>query len=407
MLLALRPQRFPDRLAIVGRHVDLEAALAGERHAEQPCRHAADLAFAHRHMRQRLIRHVDAFDQRRDDVARLRPLHRDDRPLLGDRGQPDIEMRELGLEIVLHVVHDARRAAGRRRHMEAVRRQPADDAVIIDEAVLAQHDAIAAAAGLQLLPRIGVEQFHELGRIRPDHLDLAQRRGVEQAGRLCAPSTHSRSTAACMSSPALREIPGALPLADILEHGALRFGPGMDRRLARRVEQRPARMADDRAEGHRRIGRAEGGQADLGDRLAQRLGGNRQAVHVGGLALVGRHAVGGEALDMLDRAHAFMHRLADILGGDVVLEIDKGLDRRVRPGAGRRAQHAARPAFRGIDLRLAPLRRVLGAGILRRLGARRIGLVDRRRQPVGAVAGADRNAILRIGAGHEALGRRR
>ena len=28
----------------------------------------------------------------------------------------------------------------------------------------------------------------------------------------------------------LREIPGALPLADILEHRAVRLGPGMDRR---------------------------------------------------------------------------------------------------------------------------------------------------------------------------------
>jgi hypothetical protein len=44
-------------------------------------------------------RDVDALDQRReDDLARLRPLHGDHRPLLGDRGEPDVQMRELGLE---------------------------------------------------------------------------------------------------------------------------------------------------------------------------------------------------------------------------------------------------------------------------------------------------------------------
>ena len=121
--------------------------------------------------------------------------------------------------------------------MEAVGRQPADDAVVIDETVLAQHDAIAAAAGLQLLPRIGVEQFHEPGRIRPDHLDLAQRRGVEQAGRLADGDAFAVDGGVHVLA-GLREIPGALPLADILEHGALGFGPGMDRRLAGRIEQR-------------------------------------------------------------------------------------------------------------------------------------------------------------------------
>ena len=147
--------------------------------------------------------------------------------------------------------------------METVRRQPADDAVIIDEAVLAQHDAVAAAARLQLLPRIGVEQFHELGRIRPDHLDLAQRRGVEQAG-LGAHRDAFAIDRRMHVFAGLREIPGALPLADILEHRTLRLGPRMDRVLRVGSNSGRARMAGDRAEGHRRVGRAEGGQADLG-----------------------------------------------------------------------------------------------------------------------------------------------
>ena len=274
---------------------------------------------------------------------RLRPLHGDDRPLLRDRGQPDVEMRELGLEIILHHVHHAGRAAGRRCDMEAVRREAADDAVVIDETVLAQHDAVAAAADFELLPRVGVEKLHELRRVRADHLDLAERRGVEQAGRLA----HRHAFAVDGGVHVLArpwEIPGAFPLADILEHGALALGPGMGRGPARRIEQRPARMVDDRAEGDRRVGRAEGGQPDLGDLLAERLGGDGQPVHVGRLALVGRHAVGGEALDVLDRTHAFMHRLPDVLGGDVVLEIDEGLDRGVR-----RRRRVPHPACRRVQ----------------------------------------------------------
>ena len=55
-----------------------------------------------------------------------------------------------------------------------------------------------------------------------------------------------------------------------------------------------------------------------------------ERVHVGGLALVGRHSGRGVALDVLDRAEAFAHRERQILGGNVILEIDEGrLTRRV------------------------------------------------------------------------------
>ena len=307
-----------------------------------------------------------------DDVARLRPLHGDHGPLLGDRGEPDVEMRELGLEVVLHVVHDARRAAGRRRDMETVGRQASDDAVVIDEAVLAQHDAVAAAARLELLPRVGVEQLHELRRVRADHLDLAERRGVEQAGSLA----HGHAFAVDGGVHVLagsREIPGAFPLADILEHRAIALPPRHGSAVLRvGSNSAPARMVDDRAEGNRRIGRAERRQPDLGDRLAQRLGGNGQSMHVGRLALVGRHAVGGEALDVLDRAHALMHRLADVLGGHVVLEIDEGLDGRVRRRRPAPRRACRRPSSRWPRPSASTTLPTLAAGLLRRFLAGRM-----------------------------------
>ncbi len=126
--------------------------------------------------------------KRRDDLARLRPLHGDHRPLLGGRGQPDRQMRELGLQIILHVVQHARRTAGRGGHMETILGQAPDDAVVIDEAVFARHDAVAAAAGLQRVPGVGIEEVQELRRIRPDDLDLAERRSIEHARHCRAPS---------------------------------------------------------------------------------------------------------------------------------------------------------------------------------------------------------------------------
>ena len=85
-------------------------------------------------------------------------------------------------------------------------------------------------------------------------------------------------------------------------------------------------MVGHRTEADRRIRLAEGGETHRRDRLAQRLGGNRQRIHIRQFALIGRHARGGVALHMFDRAHAFAGCELDVLGCDVVLEIDKGFD---------------------------------------------------------------------------------
>src|SRR3546814_7967794 len=96
----------------------------------------------------------------------------------------DLELRPLGLEIVLHHGEHARRTAGRGGDVEAIGGEPADHAVVADEAVFAQKQAVAATAGRQLGPGIGVHPVHEFCRIRPDDLDLAERGGVEYAERL-------------------------------------------------------------------------------------------------------------------------------------------------------------------------------------------------------------------------------
>ena len=136
---------------------------------------------------------------------------------------------------------------------------------------------------------------------------------------------HSRATAACMSSPGFGKYQARRQSATGSKTAPLGLGPGVDRRLAGDLEGRVLVVAGEGAEGRRRVGRPEGGEADLRRLLAERVGGDHQAVDVRHLALVGRHAVGGVALDVLDRAHALADREADVLGGDVVLEVDEGL----------------------------------------------------------------------------------
>src|SRR5690606_15591789 len=122
----------------------------------------------------------------------------------------------------------------------------------------------------------------------------------------------------------------------------------------------------------------------------------------------------------------FAHRLADVLGGHVVLEIDEGAALVVGPRAGGSTQHAAGPGFAGnapppAGVRCRQSRRrggVIGAdptpglrpapppggkGKAPSLFTSRNRFRDGRPKRVGAVAGADRDAILRILAGQETL----
>ena len=207
--------------------------------------------------------------------------------------------------------------------MEQVGGQPPDDAIVADETVLAQQQPVTAAARGQLGPGVGVHTVHELDRIRSRDLDLAQGGGVEDA-QGCPRGLAFAQHGGVHILSGLREIPGAAPLGDGLEHRAVRLGPGVDGRLAGQLEGLAPQVAAEGAKAGRRIGRAEGRQPHLRRRLAKRVGGDHQPVDVRHLALVGRHAVGGVTLDVFDRAHPFAHGQADVLGGHVVLEVDKG-----------------------------------------------------------------------------------
>ena len=100
---------------------------------------------------------------------------------------------------------------------------------------------------------------------------------------------------------------------------------------ARRVEQRADISPGDGPDAGRRVGHAEGGGANFRYLAAKGVGEDRQPVDVRCLALIGRHAKGGVAFQMLDRLVSLARGEADIRGGDIILEIDKGF--RSLPGA--------------------------------------------------------------------------
>ena len=123
-------------------------------------------------------------------------------------------------------------------------------------------------------------------------------------------------------------------------------------------------------------------------------GGDRERVHVRKLALVGRHAGRGVALDVLDRAHALLDRQAHVLGANVVLEIDERLRAPVRVNGGlmdRRVGERWKNAADGVGARC----RRDEPGRCRRRAPGRVAFGERARKIEGRIAGAGRPLALR------------
>ena len=225
----------------------------------------------------------------------------------------------------LQVLHHAAGLRGRGGHEEALGREPRGRAVVHHEAVLAQHQAVARLADRQRREGVGVDAVEERRRVGALDLDLAERRDVADADAARA----RRHLAVHGLEPVLLARARIILRAQPLRRSRRRPRPArppIDARAAAasagnpcRDDGRPARRC------HRRVRRPEDRGADLGDRAAGDLGHDREAGDVRRLALVGRHAERGVALQVLDRAEALVVGERDVLGGHVVLEIDEGL----------------------------------------------------------------------------------
>ena len=114
-------------------------------------------------------------------VARLRPRDGELRPLLGDRRDENAILGPLGLQPFLEPGGDAVGAARGGVQEGVIVGEPHRDAVIGKEAQLVHHQPVAAVADFQRREHVGVHAVEEFRRVRPLDLDLAERRGFEQA----------------------------------------------------------------------------------------------------------------------------------------------------------------------------------------------------------------------------------
>ena len=245
-------------------------------------------------------------------------------PVVGDRGHVDLQVGPLGLEPPLQPRHHRGRPGRGGVHQVAVAGQPGRHAVVHDHAVLAEHEAVAAAAHAEAPPAVDVDAIQEFGGVRTLDIDLAEGGGVED------PDAGAHGDALPvhrvvhgLAGPGV--VPGALPLADVLELRAGLDVPLVDGGLTDRVEERAHVPARDCAVGDRGVGLAEGGRAHLTERRAEGLGQHSNAVDGARLALVGAHAEGGVALDVLDGLVALSRGNEYVGGSNVGLEVDEAL----------------------------------------------------------------------------------
>ena len=256
---------------------------------------------------------VDVRAEPRPARPRARSPDGDHRPLLGDARARHAQLRPFGLEPLLEPVQHGGRAAGRRRDEVAILGQPHRDAVVEHHPVEPQHEPVADRPDGEVRHPVRVHPVQERGGVRPDDLDLAERRGVEHTdggahrealardgavqsssgsgkyrGRFHCPTfsnTAPRSTwAACIGVRRL---------------GSSSAGP----------RSRPASTRErHRHERRPRVRRALRAQLPA-ERGVHDLGGQ----HAARASLVDRGADVGRALHVLDAAQAAVHRLQDVL----------------------------------------------------------------------------------------------
>ena len=264
----------------------------------------------------------------------------------------DVELRPVDLQQPLEVLHHSDRIDGRRRHQVVRGSEARGRAVVVDDAVLAQHHAVAAAADGERVPAVDVDAIQQFGDVAPLQLDLAERGDVDHAHvRAHVLRLAVRGVVGRLAGSRIRMRP--LPQPGVDEARAVLDVPVVHRGVPRRFEMHAAFPPRERAERDGRVRRAKRRRADLGNRPASRLGEERSADDAARLALVRSHAERRVALQMLDRCVALARGELDVVDGDIGLQIDEALvaavagghaPERVRAARRHRLQPAAPPA---------------------------------------------------------------
>jgi hypothetical protein len=215
----------------------------------------------------------------------------------------------------------------------------------------------------RLLIRVRVQAVEEFGRVGALDVDLAQRRHVHDPDRSARRRTLAEHGLLHVLSRAW-EVPGALPLANVLEQSAVLLVPAVQRGDPDRIVQRAPIPPGQGGEGERHIRRPVGGGPNLGQCHPERVGDHRRGQHARGLALVLGRADGGVALDVFHRAQAGARGPKHVRHGTVALEVHE-----VRRPSQHRA--AAAPARACADRQAGSLPGWQAARASRRPGDRR------------------------------------
>ena len=233
-----------------------------------------------------------------------------------------MQLRPHGLGVVLQVRHHRARLGGGRRHVKAALADTRGGAVIENEAVLAQHETVAATSHLEIRPAVDVDALQKLRGIAALDGDLAQGRHIHHAHRvayrqgLAVDGVHH-------SFAGLGVVLGAQPQSRGDEISARLRMPIVHGAQTQRCQIGAHFPGRHGAQGHRGERWSEGGGADLGNVRALQAREDCQADDVAGAPLIGAHAEGGVTFQMLHRVITLALRESEILGGNIVLQIDE------------------------------------------------------------------------------------
>ena len=356
-LFALFHQFAHQSVAITRRYSDLKGHFARKRNTEQTrAQTATDGNIGAGHELKRLIRDVKlGVDDLLQKLARIRPSNRILRPSFRGGNQLHIRVRHQALTHKFHVLIDRASFGCGRCHNEMIFRQTASRAIIHCDTIFAQHQTIAHLANSQFRKRIAVEFVEERRRIRALHIDFSKRCTIAHTDRGTGCFDFAVYRLTPMGFALDREPLRAQPIAHFNKNRAALFRPEMRRRQTCRVELHPAHTTRQRANGHRRVRRAEDRCTHIGNTFACNLGHNRETAHVGCLALIRRHAQRRVALEVLNGFEPFLMRKLHVLDRHIVLLIQPR-------------------AFAALDIPKSGLlgRGVIGCWYIRRFDAKRV-----------------------------------
>ena len=321
--LAGRQQRLHQGFAVSRRDGNLIGQFTGKGDAEEPGRGApthADLGTPHAW--ECLVGNVVfRIDDLLKQPARIWAGNGVLRPLFSHRDQVDVQSRPQALAGEFHVAEHENRVRRRRRHDEMVLAETGRRAIVVGDAVFAQHQPVAHLADREPRETVGVDPVQKFGGVASLDIDFSQGRDIADADRAAGAGHLPIDGLPPVGLTWLREPLGAQPHASINEDGPLPGRPVVARRQAGRPKVLAPGPPGEGGDRHRRVGGPERGCAGLLDGAAGQSGHDGERQDVRRPALVGRHAERGVALQQFNRPEALTVRQLHVFHGHVVLQI--------------------------------------------------------------------------------------